>query len=115
MLKYLVLALTIILIRAQESVPPSVSAINPPPGSVSALTAITVTFSKAVTGVKASDLLVNGEPSSGVTGSGSVYSFTFPNPGPGVLQISWDSLGAIADGSDPSNHFDTSAKWLYNL
>ena len=45
---------------------PTVINVAPPPGAVSALMQITITFSTAVTGVEASDLVINGAPATGV-------------------------------------------------
>src|SRR6185503_12240350 len=70
------------------------------------LTQLTVTFSKSVTGVDASDLLVSGFPATNVTGSGSTYTFTFPEPSPGLVSIGWSANAGIQDTAAPPNPFD---------
>src|SRR2546426_394879 len=50
-----------------DSNPPTIAGVNPPPGAVSSLTQITVTFSEPVSGVGFSDLLINTIPATGVT------------------------------------------------
>jgi len=42
---------------------------------VSVLTQVTVTFSKAVTGIEPTDLWANGNPAASVSGAGSTYTF----------------------------------------
>src|SRR5215468_1607117 len=60
-----------------DNVPPTVTTISPLPGSsLGHLTQVTVTFSEAVAGVDASDLLVNGVPAIQVTGA-DVGPYTF--------------------------------------
>ena len=57
--------------------------------TVSTLTQVSVTFSEAVTGVDAADLLVNGVAATTVTGSGAVpYVFTFTQPSAGPVTFS---------------------------
>src|SRR5205807_8357818 len=88
--------------------------LNPAAGStVNTLTQLQVTFSKNVTGVEAEDLLVNGNPASIVSGSGSNYMFTFTQPLPGTVLMYWDIESAISDLL--GNTFDTSGSWSYTL
>ena len=98
--------------------PPVVFAKIPAPGSVTNLTNITVTFSKVVAGVNASDLLVNGLPATGLSGSGSNYTFSFTQPAFGPVVISWVTGHGITDTFVPSHAFDTNsagANWSYQL
>ncbi len=97
---------------------PNVVAVSPAPGFVSNLTSITVTFSESVTGVAATDLLLNGIPSADVTGSGDKYTFTFPQPTFGPIDISWGPLHKITDLDTPPRRFDFGAlgsTWAYQL
>ncbi|HUS33737.1 MAG TPA: Ig-like domain-containing protein, partial [Verrucomicrobiae bacterium] len=95
---------------------PAVISQSPAPGSVSNLREITVTLSKAVGGVNASDLLINGTPASAVTGSGATYTFSFATPPPGALTVSWAANHGIADTFIPPNAFNAAAAtstWQY--
>jgi hypothetical protein len=77
---------------------PTVTAVSPPTGAtVNSLGSIAVTFSEAVTGVDAGDLLINNDAALTVTGSGAgPYTFTFTQPLPGSVNISWDFDHGIA-------------------
>jgi hypothetical protein len=91
---------------------------SPVPGNVTGLSNITVTFSKAVTGVNAADLLVNGVPANGVTGSGSNYTFSVTSPGFGAVSINWATGHGITDVFTPPVAFNTNsagANWQYQL
>ena len=67
------------------STPPTVAGKTPAPGNVGSLTNITVTFSEGVSGVDASDLLINGVPANSVSGSGTTYTFVIPPPAEGAV------------------------------
>ncbi len=98
--------------------PPMVLNQTPAPGNVTSLTNLTVTFSKPVTGVNAADLMVNGLPASSITGSGSNYSFAFPQPAFGAVSITWAAAHGITDLFIPAHAFDTNsvgANWNYTL
>jgi hypothetical protein len=98
--------------------PPVVTAKTPAPGSVTNLTQINVTFSKPVTGVNAGDMLVNGVAATGLVGSGSNYTFTFPSPTFGAVAITWATAHGITDLFTPSHAFNTNsagANWSYTL
>ena len=95
---------------------PTVINVAPPPGAVSARMQITITFSTAVTGVEASDLVINGAPATGVGGSGGVRTFAFTQPPAGALFVSWDGSHSIYDLA--GNRFDelsAGATWSYTL
>src|SRR6266705_475552 len=65
----------------------TVTSVDPPPGTVGALTQITVSFSEPVNGVAFSDLLLNGIPATGLSGVGSTYTFAVDQPPYGPIQI----------------------------
>ena len=101
-----------------DTVRPTVLSVNPPAGEVTALTNITVTFSESVTGVDATDFLISGLPASAVSGGGSIYTFSFPQPPYGLVQIGWDSAHNIMDTALFPNSFDANgpgATWQYQL
>jgi len=101
-----------------DTTPPTVTAVDPPPGRVTALTHITVRFSEPVTGVNADDLLINGWSAQAVTGSDDTYTFSFPQPVYGRVWISWAANPAIADLALPPNFFNPTspgATWQYDL
>jgi hypothetical protein len=57
-----------------------------------------VSFSEPVINVDAGDLLVNGQPAQGLTGSaGGPYLFTFAEPAQGTVTLSWTNGHAISD------------------
>jgi hypothetical protein len=98
---------------------PTIITVQPPPGTISALTQITVTFSAPVTNVAPGDLLANGLPADAVSGGGAVHTFTLASqPVSGVVEISWDAGHNITDLAEPPNRFDeigAGATWQYNL
>jgi hypothetical protein len=51
---------------APDPTPPTIASTSPAPGAVSTLSQVTVTFSEPVSGVNASDFLINGVPRSGL-------------------------------------------------
>src|SRR5437773_3623497 len=96
----------------------TVSSVDPPPGTVGALTQITVSFSEPVNGVAFSDLLLNRSPATGLSGVGSTYTFAVDQPPYGPVQISWDPGASITGFGSPPNLFNSTgpgATWLYNL
>ena len=82
-----------------DTIPPSLSATEPPPGTLLAeLLAVEALFSEDVVGVDAPDLLVNGTPASALVSlSSRRYAFTFPQPVDGPVAFSWASGHGIAD------------------
>ena len=102
-----------------DTTAPTVAAKNPPAGAtVTNLVQVTVTFSEPVTGVEASDLLVNGAPAVGLSGGGSNYAFSFSQPSAGVVNISWAANHGITDLAVPPNGFNAGAAgatWSYTL
>jgi hypothetical protein len=103
---------------APDFTPPTVANINPAPGVVSSLAQITVSFSEPVSGVNPSDLLINGTPASSMSGGNDTYTFTFPQPPYGPIQISWLPGHGITDFGIPTNPFNAvapGATWQYSL
>jgi len=103
-----------------DKVAPYIASRTPAVGaSVSNLTQITITFSERVSGVDASDLLINGNPAAAVTTTdNTTYTFTFPRPLYGVVTVSWASEHGIADMAVEPNAFvptGNSASWQYIL
>jgi hypothetical protein len=93
-----------------SAVPPRLASADPAPGEVLGLTNVTITFSEAVTGVDATDLLINGQPASSVTNvSDSVFAFSFAQPAFGPVVISWAADHGIVDLDDPPKPFDGTA------
>lgn len=62
---------------------------------VNSLSSLTVVFDQHVSGVNASDLLVNGNPASGVTGAGDTWTFTFSEPSDGSVTLLLKSSSGI--------------------
>jgi hypothetical protein len=95
---------------------PTVVSVDPPPGIVTSLNSVIVTFSEAVTGIGFSDLLINQRPATGMSGSGAVYTFTWEPLPEGVAEITWDAGAGIADFAHPPNRFDGPAsRWAYTV
>jgi hypothetical protein len=98
---------------------PFVQSQNPSAGStVSSLTSVQVLFNESVSGVNATDLLVNGVPASGISGSANLYTFTFPQPAAGTVNFTWAIGHGIQDQDLSPLPFDGAASsntWSYNL
>ncbi|HON08313.1 MAG TPA: Ig-like domain-containing protein, partial [Verrucomicrobiota bacterium] len=97
--------ITVILIEPPHNTnPPVIASVSPSKGLIIAgLTNIQVIFSEDVTGVDASDLLVNGVPAISVSGSGSNYVFTVVQPSTyGIVYITWATNHGITDFGFPS-------------
>jgi len=99
-----------------DTIPPEVAQITPAPGStVGSLGQVVVAFNEIVNGVDASDLLVNGVPAASAFGSGAgPYTFQFPQPAAGVVQIAWAGGHNIRDTASPANAF-SGTNWTVNL
>ncbi|MEY2409938.1 MAG: hypothetical protein QOF48_2608, partial [Verrucomicrobiota bacterium] len=95
---------------------PTLATLSPAAGStIRALTNIAVLFSEDVLGVNASDLKINNNAATGISGGGSVYTFSFPQPATGVVQVAWAANPGITDTAIPANSFVPGASWLYTL
>jgi hypothetical protein len=89
-----------------DQTPPRVAAKTPDAGvTVTNLSVIAVSFSENVVGVTAEDLLLNGVPAFGVSGTGSNYVFNVLQPASGTLTVSWATNHNIADFADIPNSF----------
>ena len=102
----------------RETIPPTIVAVSPFPGTVTNLTEITVTFSEPVQGVDAADLRVNDRAATSVSGSEATYTFQFAQPAFGSVQVAWTTDANIQDQSVPPNPFDPggpSSRFLYDL
>lgn len=104
--------------QAADNVSPAVAKIEPPAGEVPELSRIVVSFNKPVFGVDASDLWLNGVPAKGVSGTNSVYTFTFDPQPAGLVAITWYAGHGITDQNPALNKFDdatASAIWEYRV
>lgn len=99
-----------------DNTAPIVAALSPgSSATVRALTNITVLFSEPVSGVQASDLLINNTPASGVSSAGAIeYVFTFPQPATGTVQVAWAPGHGIVDQALTPNAF-AGGNWTYRL
>ncbi|MGI8604613.1 MAG: lamin tail domain-containing protein [Verrucomicrobiales bacterium] len=95
---------------------PVISTLNPTAGAtISALNSVQVTFSEPVTGVDATDFLINAEAAVAVSGIGTgPYTFTFTQPPPGAVSLSWEFDHGIA-GTGGTGAFVPDAGWTYTL
>ncbi len=89
------------------STAPTVESFNPPGGNISSLRQVTVNFGEPVDGVDAADLLINGVPATSVTGANAQYTFTFPQPTEGLVNVTWAADAGILDREDPPQAFNT--------
>ncbi len=99
-----------------DSISPAVVTLTPLDGvTVRQLSQIEVTFSEAVAGVDAGDLLVDGRAATSVTGSlGGPYIFHFTQPATGQVQVAWSAAHGIHDLATPANAFG-GGSWTYQL
>src|SRR6266536_2067597 len=90
-----------------DTTPPGVAAVIPAAGAiVRALTSLEVDFNEAVSGVNASDLLINGRPATNVTAFAPwQYVFDFPQPATGTVQLAWAVNHGIHDLAGVPNFF----------
>ena len=97
--------------------PPSITSQSPAPGSVTALSQVTVVFTKPVLHVDAADLLLNGQPAEFVSGGGDTWRFTFAEPAHGTVAVSWAAEHGITDRFAPAHPFDGASPaslWAYD-
>ena len=79
------------------------------------LTQVQTVFSEPVSGVNASDLLINGSPAANVTTvNASNYIFTFSEPPPGSVQVQFAAGHGIRDLASTPNNF-AGGSWSYTL
>ena len=115
-LRALTLLVLSLALTARTLAAPTVSVTSPTPGStVSTFTSASITFSEAVTGVDADDLLINADAALLVTGSGAgPYTFTFTQPPPGTVNVGWAGDHGIV-GQAGTGSFVAGASWTYTL
>ena len=97
-----------------DTTPPSIAGLLPGFNArVRELRRIEVTFSEAVAGVDAGDLLINGIEADSVSGSATgPYIFEFEQPPEGEVAISWSENHEIRDLFAPANDF-VAESWTY--
>ena len=102
--------------RLVDAVAPGLALVNPVAGAtVRKLTQIEITFSEPVSGVNASDLLVNGQAATNVAGTlAGPYLFQFAAPATGLVQVAWSANHGILDLATPANPFN-GGTWSYTL
>lgn len=99
-----------------DTTAPVLSMVYPQAGDVvRELTSVEVAFSEPVTGVDAADLLINGQPATGLTVvSPDQFVFTFAQPSTGSVQVSWAAAHGITDLGGAANPFG-GGSWSYTL
>ncbi|HTD67508.1 MAG TPA: lamin tail domain-containing protein, partial [Candidatus Limnocylindria bacterium] len=104
------------LLGTIDNTPPTLVNQDPPPGSVQTeLSFVTVTFNKPVQGVNAADLLINNQPATNVVViNPREFTFRFPPPATGVVQIAWAPGHGIVDTTPLMNAF-VAQGWNYTL
>jgi hypothetical protein len=95
---------------------PTISLLHPPADfTVRQLSQVEVAFDEPVTGVDASDLLVNGTAATSVTGVGAgPYIFQFAAPPAGSVTVAWAQNHGIVDEASPPNSLPITT-WRYTL
>ncbi|MFP6877189.1 MAG: lamin tail domain-containing protein [Roseibacillus sp.] len=99
-----------------DDLAPSVTGIFPPPNlTLREILEISVSFSEAVTGLDAADLLANGAPAASLTGSGTgPYLFAFNAIANGAVAMTWANSHGITDlAADPNAFAGTG--WSYTV
>lgn len=98
----------------QDITPPGLLRVHPGTNAtVRRLEQVEVYFTEPVTGARAQDLLINGQPATNLTGLGSgPYVFRFPAPAPGPVVLAWGEHH-ITDYAEISNRF-AGGSWTVN-
>lgn len=106
--------LNVALAADSDVTPPTLSLIWPPAGmTVRNLASIEVAFNEPVSGVDASDLLLNGLPATNlITVAANQYVFEFSPPPEGDVVVAWAAAHGIQDGA--GNSF-AGGNWTYAL
>ncbi len=99
-----------------DNVPPTIATLFPLAGTtVRALGQIEVTFSEAVNGVNAADLLINGQPATNVVPQpGAIYLFQFPPQPDGPVSAEWATGHGITDTAPMPQNFG-GGLWNYTV
>ncbi len=98
--------------------PPTLLIVDPPAGAiVTSLNVINVIFSEGVSGVNATDLLINGNAivTSIATNNPRDYSFQFSQPATGLVTVAWAPNPGIVDTDGNPNAFIPGSSWSYTL
>src|SRR5262245_13026488 len=92
-----------------NSAPISILQTTPAPGeTISELTSVEVIFSESVSGVDATDLLVNGQPAVEITSHApDQFIFTFPEPQTGPVTFEWREDHGIFVEGEPVRFFES--------
>ena len=95
------------LVVVADRISPTLYRLLPPFGAtVRGLGEIEVDFSEPVSGVDASDLLINGIPATSVEVYPPVsYVFNFPQPATGLVEVVWSASHGITDLAASANPF----------
>ena len=96
---------------------PTLLVTDPTPSSiVQQLTFIGIAFTENVSGVTASDLLINGvAATSVVTNNPRDYTFQFPQPPTGAVSVAWAANPGISDIDGVPTPFVPGGSWTYTL
>lgn len=104
--RLLSLAFLVLLARVADAAPTIWTRIPASGATGSSLTSISITYSEAITGVDADDMLINAERGSFVTGPGAgPYVFTFDQAAVGAVSFTWAAGHGIADVAAEPNVF----------
>ena len=100
-----------------DATPPEVSTLRPAANStVREFTQLEVSFTEAVNGVSAADLLINGSPASNVYSvAPGQYVFEFSQPSAGSVILGWARDHGITDLAESPNPLVTDGSWLIAL
>ena len=108
--------------KEREFVPPEIVSISPKPGELTELNTIAVTFSEPMSGVDASDLMINDYPATQLKENGNTFTFQFDHPAAGKTDVWWAPGHGIGDRASPPNAFDPEGgtgthqpTWSYDL
>jgi hypothetical protein len=95
--------------------PPTFDPDPPRNAIITSLPFINILFSEGVTGVNTSDLLINGAPATNmVVNNPNDYTFYFPQPPTGTVNLAWAAAHGIADTDSLPTPFD-GGSWTYTL
>jgi len=102
------------LYTLQDTVAPTIANLFPPPAiTLRNFSQVEVTFSEEVTGVNATDLLVNNQPALSVSRvPAGAYIFQFASQPPGSVTLQWAGSHGITDQATPANGFG-GGSWSY--
>src|SRR5258705_2074532 len=104
------------IVKGADTIPPTVVQVQPPAGTVTSLTNITVTFSEPVAGISIFDFLVNGQMADAMTGADATWTFYFQQPTHGTVVVNWDLNHTITDlDGNRFNENGPGATWQYNF